>query len=106
MPKKAALALAVCQLIVWPSFGLTQDALLGEGQNRVDANAGTVTIMTTRNLGSPEMTQALDLSTLLDSGDQYEDMRVIPVVARGRSKKLGSGTLAAIATSESLFMRQ
>jgi len=88
MPKKAALALALCQLILWPSLGLTQDSVISQGQNRVDANAGTVTIMTTRNLGSAFMTAALDLSTLLDSGDQYADMRVIPVVARGKVQNL------------------
>jgi TRAP-type uncharacterized transport system substrate-binding protein len=73
---------------MWPGVGLAQDAILGQGQNRIDANAGTVTIMTTRNLGSPEMTSALDLSTLLDSGEQYEEMRVIPVVARGKVQNL------------------
>lgn len=88
MPKKAALALAICQLIVWPGVGLAQDPVISQGQNRVDANAGTVTIMTTRNLASPLMTAALDLSTLLDSGEQYENMRVIPVVARGRVQNL------------------
>lgn len=88
MPRKAALALAICQLILWPSVGLTQGAVISQGQNRVDANAGTVTIMTTRNLGSPLMTAALDLSTLLDSGEQYEEMRIIPVVARGKVQNL------------------
>jgi TRAP-type uncharacterized transport system substrate-binding protein len=88
MPKKAALALALCQAILWPSLGLAQGAVISQGQNSVDANAGTVTIMTTRNLGSPLMTAALDLSTLLDSGDQYQDMRVIPVVARGKEQNL------------------
>jgi TRAP-type uncharacterized transport system substrate-binding protein len=62
--------------------------VIGEGQNRVDANAGTVTIMTTRNLGAPFMIAALDLSTLLDAGEQYQDMRVIPVVARGKVQNL------------------
>lgn len=88
MPRKAALALAICPLIVWPSIGLAQDAVVSQGQNRVDANAGTVTIMTTRNLGSSLMTAALDLSTLLDSGEQYEEMRIIPVVARGKVQNL------------------
>jgi TRAP-type uncharacterized transport system substrate-binding protein len=88
MHKKTALALAICQLILWPSIGLAQNAVISQGQNRVDANAGTVTIMTTRNLGSPLMTAALDLSTLLDAGDQYADMRVIPVVARGKVQNL------------------
>lgn len=58
------------------------------GQNRVDANAGTVTIMTTRNLGAPFMAAALDLSNLLDSGERFEDMRIIPVVARGKVQNL------------------
>lgn len=88
MPKKAALALAICQLILWPCVGLAQSPVISGGQNSVDANAGTVTIMTTRNLGSPLMTAALDLSTLLDSGDQYEEMRIIPVVARGKVQNL------------------
>jgi uncharacterized protein len=93
MLNNAALSLAVC-LILWPGLGLAQaqsdtnGVVIGQGQNSVDANAGTVTIMTTRNLGSPLMTAALDLSTLLDSGEQYEDMRVIPVVARGKEQNL------------------
>jgi len=104
MLRKAALFLAIGQLILWPSFGFTQDSANGpqvaqaqpnasasvssEGRNKNDANAGTVTIMTTRNLGSPFMNAALDLSTLLDSGKDYQDMRVIPVVARGKEQNL------------------
>lgn len=88
MYKKAAAAFVFCQLILSPALGLAQSGVVGEGQNAVDANAGTVTIMTTRNLGSPLMTAALDLSTLLDSGEQYEEMRVIPVVARGKEQNL------------------
>jgi len=57
-------------------------------ENKDDANAGTVTVMTTRNLGSPAMIATLDLSTLLDSGEQYRDMRVVPVVARGKVQNL------------------
>jgi len=58
------------------------------GQNKSDANAGTVMIMTTRNLGAPFMQAALDLSNLLDSGERFEDMRVVPVVARGKVQNL------------------
>jgi TRAP-type uncharacterized transport system substrate-binding protein len=61
---------------------------IGRTQNKVDANAGTVAIITTRNLGAPFMTATLDLSTLLDSGERYEDMRIIPVVARGKEQNL------------------
>ena len=63
------------------------DAVLG-GQNKSDANAGTVTIMTTRNLGAPFMQAALDLSNLLDAGERFEEMRVVPVVARGKVQNL------------------
>jgi TRAP-type uncharacterized transport system substrate-binding protein len=58
------------------------------GQNKSDANAGTVTIMTTRNLGAPFMQAALDLSNLLDAGERFEEMRVVPVVARGKVQNL------------------
>ncbi|MDH3195865.1 MAG: hypothetical protein OEL78_06095 [Hyphomicrobiales bacterium] len=106
MLKKATLIFAIGQLILWPVSGFAQNSVSGQlvaqaqmqtqegapdldsGQNKVDANAGTVTIMTTRNLGAPFMIQALDLSTLLDSGEQYQDMRVIPVVARGKVQNL------------------
>jgi len=63
-------------------------APLLQGQNKVDANAGTVTIMTTRNLGAPFMKLALDLSTLLDEGERFEKMRIIPVVSRGKVQNL------------------
>lgn len=59
-----------------------------QGQNKSDANAGTVTIMTTRNLGAPFMQAALNLSTLLDKGERFEQMRVIPVVSRGKVQNL------------------
>jgi TRAP-type uncharacterized transport system substrate-binding protein len=104
MLKKAALLLAIGPLILWPGFGFAQEAakeqpvaqaqpdtsgaVVSEGRNKADANAGTVTIMTTRNLAAPFMIAALDLSTLLDSGEQYRDMRVIPVVARGKEQNL------------------
>jgi len=88
MPKNAAMALAISTFVLWPSLSLAQSSVVSQGQNSADANAGTVTIMTTRNLGSPLMTAALDLSTLLDSGEQYEEMRVIPVVARGKVQNL------------------
>lgn len=61
---------------------------IGGQQNKVDANAGTVTVMTTRNLGAPFMIAALDLSTLLDAGERYQDMRVVPIVARGKEQNL------------------
>lgn len=64
-----------------------EDTIL-RGQNKADANAGTVTIMTTRNLGAPFMQAALDLSNLLDSGERFEDMRVVPVIARGKVQNL------------------
>ena len=67
---------------------LSDELGIGRSQNREDANAGTVMIMTTRTLGSAFMTAARDLSTLLDSGDQYSDMRIIPVVARGKEQNL------------------
>ena len=104
MFKNAALILAAGQLILWPNYSFSQniaeeqlvaqaqvnasEPVIAGGQNKVDANAGTVTVMTTRNLGSPAMTSTLDLSTLLDSGEQYQDMRVIPVVARGKVQNL------------------
>ncbi|MEE8156793.1 MAG: TAXI family TRAP transporter solute-binding subunit [Gammaproteobacteria bacterium] len=104
MLKNAALILAAGQLILWPNCSFSQniaeeqlvaqaqvnasEPVIAGGQNKVDANAGTVTVMTTRNLGSPAMTSTLDLSTLLDSGEQYQDMRVIPVVARGKVQNL------------------
>ena len=61
---------------------------LDRRQNKFDANAGTVTVMTTRNLGAPFMIATLDLSTLLDAGERYEEMRVVPVVARGKEQNL------------------
>ena len=94
MLKTVILILAMCQMILWPGSSFAQaqvnqgEPVVSAGQNKFDANAGTVTIMTTRNLGAPFMIQALDLSTLLDSGEQYQDMRVIPVVARGKVQNL------------------
>jgi uncharacterized protein len=64
-----------------------EDTIL-RGQNTADANAGTVTIMTTRNLGAPFMQAALDLSNLLDAGERFEEMRVVPVIARGKVQNL------------------
>ena len=61
---------------------------LNRKQNKFDANAGTVTVMTTRNLGAPFMIATLDLSTLLDAGERYQEMRVVPVVARGKEQNL------------------
>lgn len=67
--------------------GATLEELLG-GQSKVDANAGTVTIMTNRSLGGPIMMSVLDLSTLLDEGERFEKMRVIPLIARGKMQNL------------------
>ena len=104
MLKKAALIFAMGQLVLWSNSGFAQNPVKNQlvaqaqapasgpvisgGQNKDDANAGTVTVMTTRNLSSPSMIATLDLSTLLDSGEQYRDMRVIPVVARGKVQNL------------------
>ena len=104
MLKKTALILAMGQMILWSNSGFAQNTVknqlvaqaqvqttapvIGGAENKDDANAGTVTVMTTRNLGSPAMIATLDLSTLLDSGEQYRDMRVIPVVARGKVQNL------------------
>ncbi len=63
------------------------DTLL-RGQNTNDANAGTVSIITIRNLGGPFMIAALDLSTLLDAGERFEEMRVVPIIARGKVQNL------------------
>jgi TRAP-type uncharacterized transport system substrate-binding protein len=66
---------------------LPADGLL-LGQSKNEANAGTVTIMTQRVLNGPLMTAALDLSTLLDEGERFEKMRVLPVIARGKMQNL------------------
>jgi hypothetical protein len=63
------------------------DPLL-RGQSKADANAGTVTIMTQRLLDGPIMRATLDLSTLLDDGERFEKMRVLPIVARGKMQNL------------------
>src|SRR5262245_15018419 len=67
--------------------GPTPDQLL-LGLSRNDANLGTVTLMTQRLLAGPLMTAALDLSTLLDEGERFEKMRVLPVIARGKMQNL------------------
>jgi len=67
--------------------GPTPDQLL-LGQSKNDANLGTVTLMTQRLLAGPLMTAALDLSTLLDEGERFEKMRVLPVIARGKMQNL------------------
>ena len=59
-----------------------------KNQNKADANAGTVSIMTIRNIGGPFMVAAHNLSTLLDSGEQFEEMRIIPIIARGKVQNL------------------
>jgi len=69
------------------NLGATADELL-RGQSKVDVNAGTVTIITNRVLGGPIMTSILDLSALLDAGERFEKMRVIPMVARGKMQNL------------------
>ena len=70
-----------------PGKGPTADQLL-LGQSKNDANLGTVTLMTQRLLAGPLMTAALDLSTLLDEGERFEKMRVLPVIARGKMQNL------------------
>ena len=96
---KAASAFLFCLLIVFPNPGRAQNVdpgiaqnaapdTLMRGQNQVDANAGTVSIITIRNLGGPFMIAALDLSTLLDAGERFEEMRVVPVIARGKVQNL------------------
>jgi uncharacterized protein len=69
------------------ALGATSEELL-RGQTKVDANAGTVTIVTNRSLGGPIMMSVLDLSTLLDDGERFEKMRVIPLIARGKMQNL------------------
>src|SRR5215470_1935242 len=59
-----------------PVSGATSEELL-RGQSKVDANAGTVFIMTNRSMGGPIMMSVLDLSTLLDDGERFEKMRVV-----------------------------
>jgi len=118
MLRKSILVMAIAQFFIWTGSSFAEKAVsvapttlrqlapdrsgefqvaqaqtgtevnIGRRQNKVDANAGTVSIITTRNLGAPFMTATLDLSTLLDSGERYEDMRVIPVVARGKEQNL------------------
>ncbi len=44
--------------------------------------------MTQRLLAGPLMSAALDLSTLLDEGERFEKMRVLPVIARGKMQNL------------------
>ena len=70
-----------------PVTGATAEELL-RGQSKVDANAGTVFIMTNRSMGGPIMMSVLDLSTLLDDGDRFEKMRVVPLIARGKMQNL------------------
>jgi uncharacterized protein len=70
-----------------PVTGATSEELL-RGQSKVDANAGTVFIMTNRSMGGPIMMSVLDLSTLLDDGDRFEKMRVVPLIARGKMQNL------------------
>jgi uncharacterized protein len=70
-----------------PVTGATAEELL-RGQSKVDANAGTVFIMTNRSLGGPIMMSVLDLSTLLDDGERFEKMRVVPLIARGKMQNL------------------
>ena len=70
-----------------PVTGATAEELL-RGQSKGDANAGTVFIMTNRSLGGPIMMSVLDLSTLLDDGERFEKMRVVPLIARGKMQNL------------------
>jgi uncharacterized protein len=70
-----------------PVSGASSEELL-RGQSKVDANAGTVYIMTNRSMGGPIMMSVLELSTLLDDGERFEKMRVIPLIARGKMQNL------------------
>ena len=70
-----------------PVTGATAEELL-RGQSKIDANAGTVFIMTNRSMGGPIMMSVLDLSTLLDDGERFEKMRVVPLIARGKMQNL------------------
>ena len=91
----ALLLLAVC-LAGFPEFNTAaaQDlsakarGQLLAGQNKDDANANTTTIITSRTLGGAPMVMVRDLSTLLDAGERFEKMRVVPVVARGKVQNL------------------
>jgi TRAP-type uncharacterized transport system substrate-binding protein len=91
MLRKAASAFLFSFLIFLAGPAAAQqsnaDTLL-RGQNKNDANAGTVSIITIRNLGGPFMIAALDLSTLLDAGERFEEMRIVPVIARGKVQNL------------------
>jgi uncharacterized protein len=88
--------IALCHLMLLPQAAAqsptTQPKELADpllrGQSKADANAGTVTIMTQRVLDGPIMQAALDLSTLLDDGERFEKMRVLPIVARGKMQNL------------------
>jgi len=71
-----------------PKTNDTDLKVLLKDQNKSDANAGTVKIMTIRNIGGPFMVAAHNLSTLLDEGDHFEKMRVIPIIARGKIQNL------------------
>ncbi len=68
--------------------GQSDVSALLKNQTKSIANAGTVTIMTLRTIGAPAMVAAHNLSTLLDEGERFENMRVIPVVARGKVQNL------------------
>lgn len=72
------------------SQGLSNQAQgqLLAGQNKADANANTTTIITSRTLGGAPMVMVRDLSTLLDKGERFEQMRIVPVVARGKVQNL------------------
>jgi hypothetical protein len=63
-----------------------QQLLLGQSKN--DANLRTVTPMGQRLLAGPLMRAALDLSPLLDQGERFEKMRVLPVIVRDKMQDL------------------
>ena len=97
--RAGALALAVCALLLQGAALIATasaqskrpeklpDGLL-RGQSKGDVNAGSVSIMTQRTLDGPLMRAALDLSVLLDDGERFEKMRILPVVARGKMQNL------------------
>lgn len=95
MLRKSLFFMGIGLLLSWSGAAFAQTSgadrvgnQLLTGQNASKANAGTVTIMTTRNLGSPFMQMTLDLSTLLDAGEHFEDMRVVLMGARGKVQNL------------------
>ena len=57
-------------------------------QTRADANSGAVGIVTARSMANTLIEVTLDMSTLLDKGERFEEMRVIPMISRGKMQNL------------------